>query len=371
MSDELQYFFISVSLFLYLMNISKAIYKLTHWETWHHHVKYIPLAPVWLWYCIKARSLWFFTTSNPSLTFGGFDGEGKDEMYKQLPDGSYPSTIYITAGSSFENLKKDITANGFTFPFAVKPNVGMMGFMFRKISSFHELEMYHAAIPVDYVLQDLIEYPLEVSVFYYRLPHKKKGTISGFLMKQPPEVIGDGKSNLEELIGRNPALKFKQEEMKERHKNRLDLVLKEGEQFYLSNASNRSQGGKLENLNNEIDEQLLAQFDAISLHTKYFYYGRYDIKCKSIEGLKSGKDYTILEFNGAGAGIQHIYGNNLSLYMACKLILEHWKQLYRISELNHKSGMAFWGFNRGRVFLRKAKLHLELLKKLDASFPNF
>lgn len=353
------------------MNISKAFYKLTHWETWHHQVKYIPLAPVWVWYCLKLRSLWFFTASNPSLTFGGFEGEGKEEMYKQLPDGTYPHTIYITAGCSLDELKKDINNNGFSFPFAVKPNVGMMGYMFRKVSNEEELEMYHNAMPVDYVLQDLIEYPLEVSVFYYRLPHLQKGTISGFLMKRPPEVIGDGKSNLELLIARNPSLKYKQEEMKTRHKTRLDWVLKEGEQFYLSNASNRSQGGKLVNLNHEIDEGLLAQFDAISLHTKYFYYGRYDIKCKSIESLKQGKDYTILEFNGAGAGIQHVYGNNLSLWGACKTIFKHWQQLYLISYLNHKNGLAFWGYNEGRKFLNKAKHNYLLLKKLDASFPNF
>lgn len=353
------------------MNIRKALYKLTHWESWHYHVKYIPLTPVWIWYCLKGRSLWFFTPSNPSLTFGGFDGEGKEEMYKQLPDGSYPNTIYIKAGCSFSDLEQNIKDNGFEFPFAVKPNVGMMGYMFRKISNFQELEMYHKAMPVDYVLQDLIDYPIEVSVFYYRYPNKKKGFISGFLMKQPPEVIGDGNSTLEDLIAKNPSLKFKQEEMKERHKSRLNLILKQGEQFYLSNASNRSQGGKLVNLNSEIDEKLLNLFDAISLHTKYFYYGRYDIKCKSLEGLKEGKDFSILEFNGAGAGIQHVYGNNLSLFKACKIILQHWHQLFRISYMNYKNGIEFWEYNKGRKFLKKAKLNLAVLKKLDESFPNF
>ncbi len=353
------------------MNISKALYKLTHWETWHHHVKYIPLAPFWLWYCIKARSLWFFTTSNPSLTFGGFEGEGKDEMYKQLPEGTYPNTIYIKAGSSFSTLLKEVEAHNFKYPFAVKPNVGMMGFMFRKISNEQELEMYHTAMPVDYVLQDLVQYPLEVSVFYYRLPQAKQGTISGFLMKQPPEVIGDGITRLEELIAKNPALKFKQDEMKERHKTRLDLILKDGEQFYLSNASNRSQGGKLVNLNSEIDATLLQFFDKISLHTKYFYFGRYDIKCKSIEDLKQEKNYSILEFNGAGAGIQHVYGNNLSLYKACKIILQHWQYLFKISEINHKNGLPYWGYKEGKIFLKKAKHNLEILKNLDASFPNF
>ena len=63
---------------------AKAWYRLTHWETWYYITKYIPLAPVWLWYCLRARSCWFFTPSNPTLTFGGFEGESKKEMYDQM-----------------------------------------------------------------------------------------------------------------------------------------------------------------------------------------------------------------------------------------------------------------------------------------------
>ena len=71
-------------------------YKLTHWETWHFHAKYIPILPAWLWYCIKSRSLWFFTPSNPTLTFGGMEGETKEEMYEQMPPGTFPRSIYIS-----------------------------------------------------------------------------------------------------------------------------------------------------------------------------------------------------------------------------------------------------------------------------------
>lgn len=353
------------------MNISKAWYKLTHWESWHYHIKYIPIAPAWLWYCIKARSLWFFTASNPSITFGGFEGEGKQEMYDQLPEGTYPKSIYIDPILTEAELKALVTAAGFEFPFAVKPDVGMMGFMFRKISNFDELFLYHKAISIKYVLQKLIDYPLEVSLFYYRMPNEIKGTISGFLMKRPPEVVGDGQRSLQELIRVQPELKFKQEEMLSRHKQRLDMILPKGTSFLLSNASNRSQGGKLVNLNSEIDEKLCKQFDEISLHTKYFYYGRYDIKCNSIAELKEGKNVMILEFNGAGAGIQHVYGNHLSLFTACKIILQHWKKLYEISNYNHQHGVAYWGYWAGKKFLKAGKQNLQMLKKLDAKFPNF
>ena len=78
------------------MNFKKIIYRIAHWETWHYLAKYIPISPAWLWYCMRSGSLWFFTPSNPTLTFGGFEGESKKEMYDQLPPGSYPKTVYIS-----------------------------------------------------------------------------------------------------------------------------------------------------------------------------------------------------------------------------------------------------------------------------------
>ena len=69
---------------------------------------------MWFWYCLKARSLWFFTPSNPTLTFGGFEGESKKEMYEQLPPSSYPKTVYIKPNIPFSEVLQIIKAAGFT-----------------------------------------------------------------------------------------------------------------------------------------------------------------------------------------------------------------------------------------------------------------
>lgn len=351
--------------------VNNFFYKLTHWETWHYHAKYIPLLPAWLWYCIKSRSLWFFTSSNPTLTFGGMEGETKQEMYTQLPPGTYPNTIYIKPHEPFAELEKKITEADIKYPFAVKPNVGMMGFMFRKIESADALKLYHEKIPVDYLIQDLIDYPIEVSVFYYRLPNEKKGTVSGFLKKESPYVTGDGTSTLWELIQNYPGVRFKLDEMKAKHKKSLDYVLKQGEIYKLSDASNRSQGGKLVGLAHEIDDKLLQFFDKISHYSGQFFYGRYDIKCTSVEDLKQEKNYSILEYNGSGSGTQHVYGNGNSLFEACGIILTHWKMLYKISRYNNNKGIKYWEFWSGLKFLREAKKNLKRLKQLDAEFPAF
>ena len=70
------------------------------------------------------------------------------------------------------------------------------------------LVKYHERIPVEYIVQDLIELPVEVSVFYYRHPNQKKGTVSGFIDKELLHVKGDGVSTLKELTAQHPPCKI-------------------------------------------------------------------------------------------------------------------------------------------------------------------
>lgn len=348
------------------MNIKNFYFKLTHWESWHYMAKYIPIMPVWLSYCIRARSFWFFTPSNPTISFGGFEGETKSEMYKQLPTGSYPKSIYISSGISSEQLKKQVLENNFSYPFAVKPDAGMMGFMFRKIESDSALLEYHAKMPVEYIIQELSEYPLEVSVFYYRFPTAQTGTITGFLKKEFLEVVGDCVSTILELIMAYERVRLRVDEMKAKHADNLNIILPKGKIYILSYALNLSRGGRLVSLAHEKDERLLKVFDELSLYTKHFYYGRYDIKCASVESLKNGKDFTILEYNGCGAEPHHAYGDGNSLFEAYSIFLHHWKVLYKISAYNNAHGFKHWGFMRGWKYLKKGKAHYRRMKKLDA-----
>src|SRR5918993_321928 len=138
------------------MKVRDFFTRLIQWETWHYLVKYIPIMPAWLWYCIRSRSFWFFTPSNPSLTFGGFEGEAKKEMYELLPAGSFPKTIYIQPSQSFTEVLKMIKENGFHYPYCVKPDVGMKGLLFRKIENEEDLQQYHSQMPVEYIVQELV-----------------------------------------------------------------------------------------------------------------------------------------------------------------------------------------------------------------------
>ena len=345
------------------------IYRLRHWETWHYLAKYIPIMPVWGWYILRSRSMWFFTPSNPGITFGGFEGEGKKEIYDQLPPGSFPRSFYVLPAAPFEEVEGAVKDQGFAYPFAVKPDVGMMGLMFRRINNREEFLQYHSIMPAAYIVQELITYPIEVSVFYYRFPDSNKGTITGFLKKELLEVTGDGQSTLMQLMQHYPRVQFRLEEMKAKHVDKLNDVLPEGEIYVLSHALNLSRGGRMVSLEKEKDDELTAVFDQLSHHSKTFFYGRYDIKCQSIDCLKKGKNFSILEYNGCGAEPHHIYGNGNSLVQAYGIVLHHWKILFQISRYNHRQGIPYWKFKRGYQFLKEAKAHFKVLKKVDLELP--
>jgi hypothetical protein len=350
------------------MILKDTIYRIAHWETWDWRIKYIPIVPAWMWHCIRSGSLWFFTPSNPTLIFGGFEGETKQAIYKHLPPACYPKSMYIRPDLSYQKLEALVNHN-FHYPFAVKPDIGRMGFMFRIINNLGELKLYHSKMPVDYIVQDLVKYPVEVSVFYYRFPNEQKGIITGFVRKEFLEVTGDGQSTLLQLMTNYPRIRFRLEEMKSKHKDKLDLILPEGQPFYLSYALNLSRGGKLVNLEHEKDDRLLKIFDSLSAHAKTLYYGRYDIKCSSIEDLKKGVNFSILEFNGSGAEPHHVYGNGYTLVEACKILAEHWNVLYKISKLNHTQGHPYYNFAQGWKLMRECRRHFAMLKKIDSEFP--
>lgn len=291
-------------------------------------------------------------------------------MYNQLPPHLYPKSIFIASSLLFSEVERIVFSNHFAYPFAVKPDVGMMGFLFRKINNREEFKAYHQQMPVDYIVQELIHYPVEVSVFYYRFPKEQKGTITGFLKKEMLQVTGDGISTLDTLLHRLEARPgFKIKEWRLKHAGKLQDVIAADAVFKLSWVANLSRGGKLVSLAHEKDEKLLSVFDGLSHYAKHFYYGRYDIKCASVQELKEGKSFSILEYNGSGAEPHHIYGAGNTLLQAYKIVLQHWHVLYKISTYNHRQGISYWTFKEGWMFLKKAKKHFKLLKRLDAQLP--
>lgn len=350
------------------MPLKRFWQQLTHWELWPFYVIYLPLSVVWLYYALRARAFWFFSNVDPTLEFAGFEGEGKQEMYEQLPTHLYPATIYLSPGMPLQHIQAQMAAAGITYPCVAKPQIGMQGLMFRKINNEQVLAKYHAHILADYVIQHLVELPLEFSVFHIRYPGEQKGKITGFILKEYLAVTGNGKSNLLELIRHDPRAQHRADEMRKRHAAQLNTIIPAGKKYVLSIAGNHNRGARFINLSNEIDKQLCSVFDAISIESGHFYYGRYDLKCTSVEDLKMGRNIQILEFNGTGSEPNHIYDCGMRYSQALRVITDHWRDMYRISRINFKNGIPYWSFRAGRNHLKKANRFFAKLQKIDLGF---
>ncbi len=285
-------------------------------------------------------------------------------MYDQLPIGWFPKTHYLEPATDLAAARQAIEEAGFSLPFVVKPDVGMKGILFRKIEQWQQWELYHRQVPVTYLVQELVTYPVELSLFYYRYPDREKGVISGCIEKELLQVRGDGRSTLQALIAQHPRASLRLPEMRHRHGAYFDRVVPEGSSYFLSYAGNHNRGARFIDLMREVDDKLLDFFDALSRHTSFFY-GRYDIKCLSLQALKEGHSFSILEFNGCGAEPNHIYDAGLSVFQAYRILLDHWKALYHISAFNHQKGHRYWSFKKGWRFLRKARRHFALLETID------
>ncbi len=344
--------------------------KITNWEKWPFNLIYLPLSFLWVYYMLRSRAVWFFTPSNPTITFGGLEGEGKKEMYEQLPTTTYPKTIYIQPSISYEKALQKISTAGFDYPFVVKPENGMMGLLFRIIENEVQLKKYHSISPVEYIVQEFSDYPVEVSVFYYRYPWKQNGTVSGFIMKEYMQVKGDGITTLKALIAAHPKAKLKPEEMAAKHSENFETILSNDEIYFLSLAGNHNRGARFINLHKEIDQDITDVMDSLSTDENKFYYGRFDIKAKSIADLKRGVHFDILEYNGAGAEPNHIYDCGMSLWQAYGEITKHWKIMFEIAKYNNMNGYPYWKFSRGWQFLKDAKKLRKLLMEKDLELGN-
>ena len=348
-------------------SLNKLLKRLTHWESWPFNLLYAPLLPFWIYYILKSRAVWFFTPSNPKITFGGLEGEPKREMYDLLPKHLYPKTINFLPTQSFDEIQQVLLQEEIKYPFVVKPEVGGQGILFRKIDHEKQLLHYHQKVPVEFIVQELVTYPMEVSVFYIRHPQSKHGEVTGFLHKIPMQVIGDGNSTLEQLILSHPKASKRIDEMFQKHKHLWNNVLDAGEKYMLSYAANHNRGARFVDLKVHIDEKLVQVFDQLSHDVNDFFYGRYDIMCESIENLKQGKNYTILEYNGCGAEPNHFYDTGYTLIGAYKEIFYHWEKLYTISAYNTSQGVKPWSFKKGYQFLKSTKILFKKMRAVDVS----
>lgn len=291
---------------------------------------------------LRYRHPCFFSAANPALYISGLGLESKFETLQMFPAHLRPGSVKIERGTGLPTALREIGEAGLKFPLVVKPDIGFRGLLVSKVHTPQELGGVLEANAIDFIIQEYLDYPEEVGVFYIRMPQEEKGKIVSLTLKAFLGVTGDGRLTVQELVLQDARALLQMASLKKTYPELLGYIPDKGEVVRLGIIGNHSKGTRFINGTCEADERLARVFDAVTREMEGFFYGRFDIKCRDLVALKEGKDFKIIELNGIGAEPTHIYDQSRMTYPgALWTIMRHWTLVARISAINHSMGVPY------------------------------
>jgi membrane protein DedA with SNARE-associated domain len=313
------------------------------WEFWPAWAAYLPLIPYLAVLALKHRSPTLFTAANPGMPSGGFIGESKSDILEHLDRTPGVVATYTRISGSLEPAARICKANafldqhGFAFPVVLKPDVGERGSDVAIIRSHGEMESYLEAANGCTILQEYIE-GYEFGVFYYRYPKEQTGHILSITEKRFPEVIGNGRSTLEELILKDDRAVCLASIYLGRIGRSADEVPAQGESVRLADLGSHCRGAVFLDGSRLVTPALEAAIDKTSKSHPGFFFGRFDIRAPSIDAFKEGQPFKVIELNGVTAEATHIYDPAVSLLEAYRTMLTQWRIAFEIGAINRELG---------------------------------
>jgi hypothetical protein len=339
--------------------------KLLNWEYWSFGVVYIPIYIIWIGLCIRARSFFFFAASNPSIKNGGFLNESKKDIASLIPGSVHPKTLFFSAGTDPCEVLRQLRQKKFRFPLIGKPDMGSRGRGVKKLIHTDDVRTYVSSATLDCHIQEFIDLPNEAGIFYYRLPGETTGRISGIVRKEFLSVKGDGRSTVSQLIGQDKRAILQYRQLEKAWGARMHEVPPMGEQWELVPYGNHARGAKFLDDSHLIDETLTRTIDELCRNIPEFYFGRLDIRYNNWDELRQGKNFAVIEVNGAGSEPTHIYDPGHTLFFAWKEIIRHWVILWRISRSNHRRGFRYLSIMEGIRMFKEDKDWSEKLAHME------
>jgi hypothetical protein len=334
--------------------LRRVFIKSFHWEYWPFGIVQLPAIVYYFWLSLRARTFLFFSSSNPGIEMGGMFGESKFQVLKKIPTALIPKTVLIKLPTTIEIVINEISRQEFSLPVIFKPDIGERGYRVRRINSESEIAEYVSTAPYDFLVQELVTLPKEFGVFYARYPDKKKGQLTSIVMKEMLSVTGNGVSTLRELILKKDRALLQWHKLKQKFSPDLDKIIPGGKIVELVSIGNHALGTKFLNGNHLINDKMNETFNNISKQIDGFYFGRFDLRCASVEDLESGS-IKIVELNGCGAEPAHIYDPTFKLLSAMIVLVKHWKTIFEIAKQNKNKGVDYIRLKEARKFYRKFK----------------
>lgn len=322
-------------------NEEKAFSMFERWPNWFF---YIPVVAYCLYLSYRYKSFSLPTIANPRITTGGLCGESKTDIFKQASAytckwiASYET--FLTSPQASDVALTLMKKKKIDFPVIIKPDIGCHGNGIKFVNNPQELRhvcrLFRPHVPL--IVQEYIPWEQEAGIFYMRYPSQKRGKITSIALKNIPYVTGDGKNTILQLILKNPRLKQIKHYFEPRLTTVKTRILKPGERYFLSRTGNHCKGAEFKDGREVYTEILEQRIDHIMHGLPEFYFGRIDIRFRSIEELKQGNDFRIIEFNGIGGEAAHIWDRSTKLIDAYKTVFQHWRECYAIGYENKLKG---------------------------------
>lgn len=288
--------------------------------------------------------------------------ESKKEIYDLIPSEYYPKTLLIEPTETLEAIQEKIKEAAIEFPLIAKPDIGLRGTAVKKIHNAEELAAYFSKANFNVLIQSLIPYENEIGLFYVKLPNQP-GKITGLVAKEFMILTGNGKNTIRELLHQDKRYLLQLEVLEEEYKDKLNTILSEGETINLVPYGNHCRGTKFVDASHEITPEMIESFNIICSQINGFHFGRMDIMYHSYEDLAQGKNFQIVEINGAISEPTHMYDPKHSLWFGWKELTRHFHYMYVISKHNRKNGANYLNFKEGvREFKKHQKYYDTILE---------
>ena len=314
------------------------IKKWTAWEFFPWWLANVPVYGFWLWFAARARHLVFFSNVNPSIPLGGAMGESKYDILTLLTPDVLPKTVFVRAGESVEHTLSAVENAGIGYPLIAKPDVGERGFLVKKIASPAELKEHLTRYPVNFIIQEFLSMPVEMTVLFHRFPDNRRFGITSVCVKEFLSVAGDGRASVRELMKRDLRAELQLQRFEQETPDLLQHAPAEGEVILLEPIGNHCRGTKFLNGNHLIDQALLKAFEPVCTRLQGVLYGRFDLKCENVEALRRG-EFKVMELNGVLGEPAHVYDPAFGMWRAYRDFYRHWRILFDLSQAQRRRGV--------------------------------
>ncbi|MCG6122063.1 MAG: ATP-grasp domain-containing protein [Microvirga sp.] len=332
-------------------------------------VFYIVPAIMWCALALRHGGLTTPTAANPSMEAGGLWGESKSQCLSLFgPHARSRVAPWILVeradGDAFDDARMAgicaaLAEAGVDFPLVAKPDRGYQGWGVKLAHSPADLAAYLAALPegAGLVLQAYVPYAGEAGVFYVRRPGERRGRIASMALTYAPHVVGDGRRTLSELVRDDAVLRKSASIYQARHGSEWDRVQEAGRVAPLTGTRAARVGAVYRDACALVTPALEERIDAIARDVDGFHFGRFDLRFDTFERFLEGEDFLILELNGAGAEMLHIWDGETTLRQAYGALWRQYACLFEIATQNIRNGVRPLGLREMiRLQMRQERL---------------